>query len=36
VNEILWWVRGVTGEETKVEQVTGYLRILEEVGWIEM
>jgi hypothetical protein len=31
---ILYWVRGVTGEDLALEQVVGYLRILEEVGWI--
>jgi hypothetical protein len=36
VAEILGWVRGVTAEPTTLDQVTGYLRILEEVGWIEM
>ncbi len=36
VTEILWWVRGVTGEEVTLEQVLGYLGILREVGWIEM
>lgn len=36
VPEILWWVRGVTGEPTTLDQVTGYLGILREVGWIEM
>ncbi len=36
VPDILWWVRGVTAEPTTLDQVTGYLRILEEVGWIEM
>ncbi len=36
VTEILWWVRGVTGEPTTPEQVRGYLDILRQVGWIEM
>ncbi|MDP2955026.1 MAG: M28 family peptidase [Longimicrobiales bacterium] len=36
VTEILRWVRGVTGEATTLDQVMGYLGILEEVGWIEM
>ncbi len=36
VAEILGWVRGMTAEPTTVDQVTGYLRILQEVGWIEM
>jgi len=36
VTAILWWVRGVTGEPTTVDQVMGYLRILGDVGWIEM
>lgn len=36
VTEILWRVRGVTGEATTLAQVTGYLDILKEVGWIEM
>ena len=36
VTDILWWVRGVTAEPTTLDQVTGYLRILQEVGWIEM
>jgi aminopeptidase YwaD len=31
---ILYWVRGVTGQDLALEQVTGYLRILEDVGWI--
>ncbi|HSW30122.1 MAG TPA: M28 family peptidase [Longimicrobiales bacterium] len=34
--DILGWVRGTTGEPTTLDQVTGYLRILQEVGWIEM
>ena len=36
VPDILWWVRGVTAEPTTLDQVAGYLRILQEVGWIEM
>jgi aminopeptidase YwaD len=36
VTEILWWVRGVTAEPTTLAQVTGYLDVLREVGWIEM
>ncbi|NJD19608.1 MAG: hypothetical protein FIA95_10055 [Gemmatimonadetes bacterium] len=36
VTEILWWVRGMTGEPTTQEQVRGYLDILGQVGWIEM
>jgi hypothetical protein len=36
VASILYWVRGVTGEDLALEQVMGYLRILEEVGWIGM
>lgn len=33
---ILYWVRGVTAQDLSVQQVMGYLRILEEVGWIQM
>ncbi len=33
---ILYWVRGVTGQDLSVQQVMGYLRLLQEVGWIEM
>jgi aminopeptidase YwaD len=36
VGSILFWVRGVTGQDLALEQLTGYLRILEEVGWIRM
>jgi hypothetical protein len=36
VPEILWRVRGVTAEPTTLAQVTGYLDVLREVGWIEM
>jgi hypothetical protein len=36
VAEILVRVRGVTGEAATLDQVAGYLDILEQVGWIEM
>lgn len=36
VSSILFWVRGVTGEDLALDQVVGYLRILEQVGWIRM
>ena len=36
VTEILYWVRGMTGEELSLEQLQGYLRILDEVGWITL
>jgi hypothetical protein len=36
VTSILFWVRGVTGEMVSLDQVLGFLGILEEVGWIEM
>jgi aminopeptidase YwaD len=36
VASILYWVRGVTGQDLRIEQLVGYLRILEEVGWIQL
>ncbi len=36
VTEILLRVRGLTGEEMTLEQLQGYLDILEEVGWITL
>ena len=36
VSDILFRVRGVTGEDVTLDQVLGYLRILESVGWIQI
>ena len=36
VADILFRVRGATGEALTVDQVLGYLRILEAVGWIQL
>ena len=36
VSDILFRVRGVTGEDVTLNQVLGYLRILESVGWIQI
>ena len=36
ITEILYWVRGVTGEPLTLEQVEGYLGILAEVSWITL
>jgi hypothetical protein len=36
VTEILHRVRGVTGAGLSLDQVVGYLEVLEEVGWIEL
>jgi hypothetical protein len=36
VTEIPYWVRGVTGEDLTLEQVQGYLGILERVGWVTL
>jgi len=36
VGEILNWVRGVTAEPLTLEQLQGYLEILQEVGWISL
>jgi hypothetical protein len=34
VGEVLNWVRGVTTEPLTLDQLEGYLEILQEVGWI--
>ena len=36
VAEILWWVRGLSGEPVALEQLLGYLEILREVGWLSL
>ena len=36
VGEIMDWVRGVTAEPLSLDQLQGYLEILNEVGWISL